>query len=61
VSRKGEEGKEKKFQENLEVQPSKHRNPENVLPNGSEVRPQNKLVTKYEGIMTRSQTKKTLQ
>jgi hypothetical protein len=61
VSRKGEEGKEKEFQENLEVQPSKHRNPENVLPNGSEVRPQNKLVTKYEGIMTRSQTKKTLQ
>jgi hypothetical protein len=59
VSREEEEGTGKEFQGNLEVQPSKHRNPENVLPNGSEVRPQNELVTKYEGIMTRSQTKKT--
>jgi hypothetical protein len=55
---KGEEGEEKECQENLEVQPSKHGDPESMLPNGSEVRPQNELVTKYEAIMTRSRAKK---
>jgi hypothetical protein len=31
---------EKECQENLEVQPSKHRDPESMIPNVSEVRPQ---------------------
>jgi ribosome-binding protein aMBF1 (putative translation factor) len=53
---KGKE--EKEYQENLEVQPSKHGDPESMIPNGSEERPQKDLVTKYEEIIKRSRAKK---